>query len=617
MSDPCCALRVSLPGRRGGMLSVCGAVLLLNLCFCAVAEDIAFWSFDGGSDADSASGLLPLSHDNSEVLVFTNGYLQLNNQGKDYATGEALIIPDSPVLTGHDNGGTGYTSLILEADILLDETGDQMQILRKTNGTEALGYELFIRPDGAITFRITTDLNTLHLNSKNALSADGKWHHIEAVWDAGVGTYSAHLVVDGVVSWSAPVLGFLADTTGPLAIGGLYRYEGNTGQLFCGGIDNVRISIKRPELLSISGLIYSPPDEMTGDHLLWQPGLLSTRFVFDEMVTPECHASTLTQCSDGSIVAAWFGGTHEGHVDTAVWQSVFDGQTWSWPREVGHGFFWNGAPSPTFNPVLFQYPDDGVMLLFYLGGLLESCHGTLQKSYDGGLTWSDPQILPDFIKGPIKNKPVLLNDGTLICPEHSGGRLKFTSTQDFGETWFRTTLTPASSVEGIQPTILQHADGTLQALARSSSGSIVMSWSTDEGDSWSALEETTLPNNNSGIDAVTLSDGRFLLVYNHAGIPDGSWGGPRTPLNVAVSEDGIHWSAAVVLEDEDGEFSYPSVIQAADGTVHVLYTWNRFRIKHVVLDPEAFNLEPIVDGEWPEKTGGLLFSIQSQDAGSM
>jgi predicted neuraminidase len=579
-------------------------------------DEVAFWSFDGGSDADSASGLIPLSHEESEVLVWTNDYLQLNNQGKDYATGEALMFADSPILTGHDDGGTGYESLVLEVDILLDETGEQMQILRKTDGE--LGYQLFVRPDGAITFRVMTDLTTVHLNSKNSLSADGEWHHIEAVWDAGVGTYTVHLVVDGVVSMAAPVLGSLADTVAPLTIGGLYRTEGNTGQLFCGGIDNVRISVDRPELLDISGLIYSLPDEMSGDHLSWQSGLLSTRFVFDAMVTPECHASTLTQCSDGSIVAAWFGGTHEGHVDAGVWQSTFDGQDWDWPREVGHGYFWNGKPSSTFNPILFQYPDSDVMLLFYLGGQLESSHGTLQESRDGGATWSEPWLLPDSVSsGAVKNKPVLLDDGTLIYPSSSGGRLKFLSTRDFGETWSETSLAPAGDFEGIQPAILVHTNGLLQALARSQAGSILTSWSSDQGASWSVLEKTNLPNSNSGIDAVTLSDGRFLLVYNHAGIPDGYWGGPRTPLNVAVSDDGVNWSAAVELEDEDGEFSYPAVIQAADGTVHVLYTWNRLRIKHVTLDPAAFDLEPIVDGEWPEQTGGFLFVIESERAGSL
>ena len=69
----------------------------------------------------------------------------------------------------------------------------------------------------------------------------------------------------------------------------------------------------------------------------------------------------------------------------------------------------------------------------------------------------------------------------------------------------------------------------------------------------------------------------------------------------AVSRDGTTWSAALVLENEPGgEFSYPAVIQAADGLVHITYTWKRQRIRHVVLDPAKLELRPIVGGEWPK-----------------
>ena len=68
---------------------------------------------------------------------------------------------------------------------------------------------------------------------------------------------------------------------------------------------------------------------------------------------------------------------------------------------------------------------------------------------------------------------------------------------------------------------------------------------------------------------------------------------------VAVSEDGRLWHAALVLESEPGEFSYPAVIQASDGKVHITYTWKRQRIMHVVLDPARFSLRPMPAGEWP------------------
>jgi predicted neuraminidase len=89
---------------------------------------------------------------------------------------------------------------------------------------------------------------------------------------------------------------------------------------------------------------------------------------------------------------------------------------------------------------------------------------------------------------------------------------------------------------------------------------------------------TNLPHPNSGIDAVTLSDGRHLLVYNPT--PK-----DRTPLAVAISPDGKQWKDVLTLEDAPGEFSYPAVIQTSDGQVHITYTYRRQTIKHVILDP--------------------------------
>ena len=90
-----------------------------------------------------------------------------------------------------------------------------------------------------------------------------------------------------------------------------------------------------------------------------------------------------------------------------------------------------------------------------------------------------------------------------------------------------------------------------------------------------------LPNSSTGTDAVTLKDGRHVLIYNHT--PTG-----RSPLNVGVTTDGKIWKQVAVLEDKPGEYSYPAVIQSADGLIHVTYTWKRERIKHVTLDPAKF-----------------------------
>lgn len=580
-----------------------GTEIIAALCFVlfgndGVAERVARWSFENDSMVDLVSGLVPRNNERSDVICVQDGELVLNNQGLSDSDGAVLIVPDADVLTGHADGGTGYTSLVLEADVKLAVSGQLMQIIRKTDGD--IGYQLYLQKSGSVGFRIKTDQGLFIATSKNKIEPDGKWHHIEAIWDSSVWSYNVHLAVDGVMAWKSTKIKNISDTQAPLTIGGLYRAEGNLGQRFSGQIDNVQISVNRPELMKIPGKPLSDPAVMTGTHLTSQPGFLSMQFVYQEPVTPECHAGTLVQRPDGSVMAAWFGGTHEGHLDVRVWQSVFDGTRWSLPQDiVAQGMSIDGSPSSVFNPVLFQYPDNGPMLMFYLSGNFYP--GNLMSSQDGGHSWSDSVVLPGTIRGASKNKPVLLSDGTLVCPDNGNGVLKFDRTRDFGKTWMESGSTPPGEIDAIQPTLLVHQDGRLQALGRSKTGSIVTTGSADGGATWSALKKTSLPNNYSGIDAVTLSDGRLVVVYNHSGMTKSGGWGKRTPLNVAVSEDGINWSAAVVLEDEPGEFSYPVIIQSADGQLHVLYTWNRLRMKHVVLDPSTFDLRSIIDGVWPEK----------------
>ena len=129
----------------------------------------------------------------------------------------------------------------------------------------------------------------------------------------------------------------------------------------------------------------------------------------------------------------------------------------------------------------------------------------------------------------------------------------------------------------------------MQVLCRSKEGYVISSWSEDGGHTWSELTPTSMPNPNSGTDAVTLSNGWQLIVYNHVGKPGNKWGGKRSPLNVAISQDGLNWSQILVLEDEPGEYSYPAVIQGPDGMVHITYTWKRKSVKYVKVDPEKID----------------------------
>ena len=327
-----------------------------------------------------------------------------------------------------------------------------------------------------------------------------------------------------------------------------------------------------------------------------EPGVVTAEFIFEKAPFPSCHASTIAETKAG-LVAAWFGGTRESARDVGIWVSRLEDGKWTAPVEAANGVPTDGERQPCWNPVLFQ-PKDGPLLLFYkVGPSPRSWWGMLKTSDDGGKTWSDARRLPDGTLGPIKNKPVQLPGGDLLCPsstEHDGWRVHFERTADLGKTWQATpALGDGKEVAAIQPSILTHAGGRLQALGRTRQGKIFTTESDDGGKTWGELKLTELPNPNSGIDAVTLADGRHLLVYNHT-----TKG--RSPLNVAVADDGKAWKAAAVLESEPGEYSYPAVIQAADGSVHVTYTWKRQRVRHVVLDPKKLVLRDMADGKWPK-----------------
>lgn len=339
---------------------------------------------------------------------------------------------------------------------------------------------------------------------------------------------------------------------------------------------------------------------MGADALQSQPGVVAAEFIYDEASFPECHASTIAE-SGGVLVTAWFGGTEEGDKDVGIWVARREGDKWTAPVEAADGVSPDGKRYPCWNPVLFQ-PKAGPLLLFYkVGPSPRAWWGMMKTSDDAGRTWSEARRLPDGIAGPIKNKPVMLADGTLLCgssTEDTGWRVHMERTGDLGKTWTRTEpLNDGKKIGAIQPTILRHGGDVLQILCRTQQGKIAEAWSTDGGRTWGEMTLTELPNPNSGIDAVTLDGGRHLLIYNPTRPRPGKWGGPRSPLSAAVSDDGKQWKAALVLEDRPGEYSYPAVIQTADGLVHVTYTWKRDRVKHVVIDPGKLVLSELPNAE--------------------
>jgi predicted neuraminidase len=325
--------------------------------------------------------------------------------------------------------------------------------------------------------------------------------------------------------------------------------------------------------------------------------VLAAGFINENAPYPQCHASTIAEAAPGRLVAAWFGGTRERAPDVGIWVARHEGGKWLPGNEVANGKSETGPRLPTWNPVLFQPTPNGPLILFYkVGPSPSEWWGMVMTSSDGGRAWSAPRKLPAGILGPIKNKPVLLKDGSWLCPTSkegtaAGWRVYFERTGDSGKTW--QSIGPVDKgigpgLDAIQPSILFRKNGQLQALCRTRNGVIASTLSDDSGRTWSPLVATALPNPNSGTDAVTLRDGRQLLVYNHSAPPPTRPGkGPRYPLDVALSSDGKEWRHVLTLESKpcDAGYAYPAVIQTGDGRVHITYTWDRRRIKHVVLDP--------------------------------
>ena len=327
-------------------------------------------------------------------------------------------------------------------------------------------------------------------------------------------------------------------------------------------------------------------------------GYIKGEFIYpiESRPTPQCHASTIEQTPSG-LVAAWFGGTHEKAPDVGIWVSLKRGGEWSAPVEVANGIQSDTLRYPCWNPVLFQ-PETGPLMLFYkVGPSPREWWGMLTTSSDEGKTWTEPEKLGEgplgHLIGPVKNKPVQFADGSILCPSSTeagvGGeifwKVHFEKADGMGKNWEVTgPINDGREFDAIQPSILTYPDGRMQVLCRTRQNVIAQSWSADGGKTWSEMSATSLPNPNAGTDAVTLQDGRQLLVYNHT-VRGKHFPSGRAMLNLALSTDGKKWQPVMALERQEGEYSYPAVIQSSDGLVHITYTYQRRTIKHVVVDP--------------------------------
>ena len=313
---------------------------------------------------------------------------------------------------------------------------------------------------------------------------------------------------------------------------------------------------------------------------------ITREFVYTDADFPQCHASTIVEYPKGQLTVAFFGGSHENADDVCIYlcrKSMAD-TVWSAPVKVAEDSLY-----ACWNPVLYMTPDNEMLLFYKTGPMVTSWVGHVKRSGDGGYTWSEDEVFAPGMMGAVRNKPVTLPGGRIVSgsseeflPDENGFRrwsVHFELSDDAGHSWRKVgPVAMDDTVRVIQPTILTLKDGSLLALCRSSNGKIAATQSRDDGNTWSRIRMTDFPNNNSGIDAVTLPDGRFALVCN----PVGADMGARYPLCVYISDDGENWTEIANLDSEpcDSGYCYPAVICGSDGALHITYTWDRKRIRY-------------------------------------
>jgi predicted neuraminidase len=312
---------------------------------------------------------------------------------------------------------------------------------------------------------------------------------------------------------------------------------------------------------------------------------VSEELVFKSPPFAQCHASTIVEVTPGKYMVAAFGGTSEGNKDVCIWLSARENNKFSKPVKIADGIINDSLIYPCWNPVLFKTRDGKLFLWYKVGPSPRVWWGMVRSSTDEGRTWTDPEQLAPGILGPIKNKPVQLSDGTILSGSSvetsKSWKVHIEKSSDSGKTWRVIPVDSGSSFNVIQPTLLIHPGNKLQILCRSKNNAILQAFSHDNGNTWGLLTKTELSNPNSGIDAVTINNGWFILVYN----PTIQGNEDRSRLNVAISKNGMEWKDALILENESkGEFSYPAVIQTSDGRINITYTYNRVNIKYVVVD---------------------------------
>lgn len=357
-------------------------------------------------------------------------------------------------------------------------------------------------------------------------------------------------------------------------------------------------------------------------------------FILEEFISPlgdiQVHVASIAELRDGTLAAVWYGGEYEGAAGTLIYfttRAPGENREWKQPRGIVSrdtaSLELNRYIKKIGNPVIFTDARDRLWLLYVtvsIGGWSGSSLNA-KISENHGITWSKSKRLtlsPFFnVSELVRNNPQPLTNGGFVVPIYHECIGTFSEllwlrpgTDGKGFKYDKTRLTWGKRF--IQPSMVALAPGTAAVFFRShrSNSRIARSSSNDTGRTWTVPRYSDLPNPGAGINALLLPGNRVLLAYNHHKQT-------RENLSLAVSKrwptsyeytekhrkknktkKDQAWRRVVVLEDTPGEeFSYPYMLRTRGGKIHLVYTWRRKRVKHVVFNEAWINRQLMMNDE--------------------
>lgn len=319
-------------------------------------------------------------------------------------------------------------------------------------------------------------------------------------------------------------------------------------------------------------------------------------FVDAEKLTQFAHCPAVVEMGDGDLMAVWYAGIEEGSSDVALYRADWSRRSgrWSTPcllTDVAGTRADLGRYIRKIGNAVLHRDDRGRIWLFYVSVSAGGWSGSalnVKVSEDDGRDWSRARRLvtcPIFNMGTlVRCGAVRYRDGSMGLPVYHELIGKFGALLRLGPdgapldesriSWGRASLQPSVvPLDGSRAVAFLRQSGMPERR-------ILRSRSADGGRSWSPLELLPLPNPDSAVSALRADDGTLWLAYNMLEYD-------RDTLGLARSRDGgerwdeVHEFVRGEKEDETVGFSYPFMIEASDGIFHVLYSWNRERIRHV------------------------------------